>query len=123
MMTPSGKLIPKAQRQLKSVANQPPRTGPTATIPPMVAPQTANAIPRSLPWKVAFNSDRVVGSTIAPPIPWITLARINALGVSATPAHTEAKMKIMIPMFRSLFRPNLSASEPQTKSNDANTKT
>ena len=69
MMIPMGKLIPKAQRHSKSVASQPPRTGPIATIPPMVAPQTANAIPRSLPWKFAFTKDKVVGSTMAPPIP------------------------------------------------------
>ena len=59
----------KAQRQEKSVANQPPKTGPTATMPPIVAPQTAKAIPRSRPWKFAFTKDRVVGSTIAPPTP------------------------------------------------------
>ena len=69
MIKPSGALMLNAQRQSKSVASQPPRTGPTATIPPMVEPQTANAIPRSLPWKVAFTNERVVGSTIAPPTP------------------------------------------------------
>ena len=30
-------------------------------MPPMVAPQTAKAIPRSLPWKLAFTSESVVG--------------------------------------------------------------
>ena len=122
-MIPSGKLIPKAQRQLKSVASQPPRTGPTATMPPMVAPQTAKAIPRSLPWKVALRRDRVVGSTIAPPMPWMTLARIKTFDVSATPAQTEARMKIMIPMLSRRFRPNLSASEPQTRRREAKTRT
>ena len=69
MIMPMGKLIPKAQRHSKSVASQPPSTGPTATIPPIVEPQTAKAIPLSLPWKFALTRDKVVGSTIAPPIP------------------------------------------------------
>ena len=120
---PSGRLIRNAQRQSKSVASQPPRTGPTATIPPMVAPQTAKAMPRSLPWKLAFTKDRVVGSTMAPPIPCTILARISADEVSAEPAQTEEKMKMAIPILSRRFRPMRSATEPQTKSKEANTNT
>ncbi len=50
----------KAQRQENDVANQPPRSGPSAAVPPMVAPQKAKAMPRSLPRKPAFSSDSEV---------------------------------------------------------------
>ena len=120
---PSGRLIKNAQRQSKSVASHPPRTGPTATIPPMVAPQTAKAIPRSLPWKFALTKDNVVGKTIAPPIPWTILAKIKADAESVEPAQTEETMKIRIPILSRSFRPIRSATEPHTKSRDANTKT
>ena len=69
MRTPRGMLIPKAQFHENSVVSQPPSSGPTATIPPIVEPHTANAMPRSLPWKVALTIERVVGRTMAPPIP------------------------------------------------------
>ena len=48
-MMPIGTLIKKAQCQLALVTSQPPTSGPIAAMPPMVAPQTANAIARSLP--------------------------------------------------------------------------
>ena len=105
------------------MASHPPSTGPTATMPPMVAPQTANAMPRSLPWKFAFTSESVVGSTIAPPKPWTTLAAIISPADSVEPAQTEATIKMKIPIKRSRLRPILSASEPHTKRVDANTST
>ena len=120
---PNGRLIKNAQRQVKSVASQPPRTGPTATMPPMVAPQTAKAMPRSLPWKFAFTKESVVGSTIAPPKPCTTRAAIISPADSVEPAQTEAMMNMTIPISRSRLRPILSASEPQTRSVEAKTRT
>ena len=49
---PSGTLMPNAHRHENAVVSQPPRSGPTAAMPPIVDPQTANAIVRSRPRKV-----------------------------------------------------------------------
>ena len=123
MIRPRGALMLNAQRQEKSVASQPPSTGPTATIPPMVEPQIAKAIPRSLPWKVAFTSDSVVGSTIAPPIPCTMRAKIIVEASVEKPAQIEARVKMKIPIIKSLRRPMRSPIVPQTKSSDAKTST
>ena len=116
----------KAKRQPsvpKLVANQPPRTGPRATIPPIVEPQTANAIPRSLPWKFALTRESVVGSTMEPPMPWAIRARIKELASFELPAQTEAATKMTIPITNSRRRPTLSASEPHIRRSAAKTRT
>ena len=126
MIRPIGRLMLNARRQPSSpklVANQPPRTGPRATIPPIVEPQTAKAMPRSLPWKFAFTRESVVGSTIDPPMPWRIRARISELASLEYPAHTDAPTKMTIPITRSLRRPTLSARDPQMSRRAAKTRT
>lgn len=49
--------MPNAQRHENDVVSQPPRSGPTAAMPPIVDPHTAKAMPRSRPRNVAFRSD------------------------------------------------------------------
>ena len=75
---PTKTLIPKAQRHEYDVVSHPPSSGPTAAIPPMVEPHTANAMARSRPTNVAFSVDRVEGSSIAAPRPWTTRAEIRS---------------------------------------------
>ena len=113
--------MPKAQRQEKSVVSQPPKSGPTATMPPMVEPHTAKAIPRSLPWKLALTSERVVGSTMAPPTPWSTRERMSRSPVGANAAMTDATPKITRPNTNNRRRPKRSDSAPKTKISAAKT--
>ena len=69
-MTQSGMLIPNAQRHEKLFVSQPPSSGPSAAVPPMVAPQTPKAMPRYASRRnVALSRDSEVGSIMAPPMP------------------------------------------------------
>ncbi len=122
MITPSGTLIPNAHRHEKVVVSQPPSRGPTAVIPPMVDPQTANAIARSRPRNVALMSESVVGRIIAPPTPWTRRDPIRNAPVGASAAAIEASMKTATPMRRMRLRPNRSARVPNTSSSEANTR-
>ena len=74
---PIGRLIPNAHRQEYEVVSQPPNSGPSAAVPPIVDPQMANATPRSRPRKLALISDSEVGRMSAPPTPWTARAAIS----------------------------------------------
>ena len=87
-MTQSGMLIPNAQRHEKLVVSQPPSSGPSAAVPPMVAPQTPKAMPRSRPRNVALSRDSEVGSIMAPPMPCRARAPISVPPLWATAAST-----------------------------------
>jgi len=119
--TPSGMLMPNAHRHEKSVVSQPPRSGPTAAMPPIVAPHTAKAMPRSRPTKVALSVDSVDGRIIAPPTPCTTRAAMSALPESASAAQTEARAKITRPSTSMRRRPNRSPIVPKTTSRAAKT--
>ena len=119
---PRGMLIPNAQRHENAVVNQPPSSGPTAAIPPMVEPQTAKAMPRSRPRNVALMSDSVVGRIIEPPMPWTSRARMSSPPLGATAAAIEASTKIATPSSMSRRRPKRSARLPNTSRSDANTR-
>ena len=93
-----GILIRKIQRQPKCVVSSPPAIGPSAAMPPIVAPQTPKAAARSLPWKVALTIDRVDGSTRAPPTPWRRRARIRNSPLGASPARMLAPAKMARPI-------------------------
>ncbi len=122
MATPSGMLMPNAQRHENDVVSHPPSSGPTATMPPMVDPQTANAMPRSRPVKFALTSDSVVGRTIAPPTPWTMRASTSSSPVGASAASTDAAANTATPVTMRSRRPSRSASEPNTSSSAANTR-
>jgi hypothetical protein len=47
----------------------PPTSGPTATAAPVVAPQSPNAVPRSLGRNAVASSASEVANISAPPIP------------------------------------------------------
>ena len=122
MMMPSGMLIPNAHRHEKAVVSQPPRSGPTAAIPPIVDPQTAKAIVRSRPRNVALSSDRVAGRIIAPPTPCRNRAAMSSSPVAASAAATDAAAKMTTPT-RSIRRlPKRSARLPKTSSSEAKTR-
>ena len=121
MITPSGTLMPKAHRHEKYVVSQPPRSGPTAAIPPMVEPQTANAIPRSLPRNVALMSDSDVGRIIAPPTPCSSRAPMRSPAEPERAASTDESAKIVTPSSMTRRRPKRSARVPNTRSSAAKT--
>lgn len=122
MMTPSGTLMPNAQRHEKSVVSHPPSSGPTAAMPPIVDPHTANAMPRSRPRNVAFSSERVLGSIIAPPTPCTSRARISRSPLGAKAAATDDRENRATPMRRSRRRPNRSARLPNRSRSEAKTR-
>ncbi len=103
--SPTGTLSQNAQRHETSVVSHPPTSGPTAAIPPMVEPQTANAIARSRPANTAFNVDSVAGRIMAAPTPWTSRAPISTLADPAAPATTLATTKTAIPTAKSRRRP------------------
>ena len=119
---PSGMLMPNAHRHEKSVVSHPPRSGPTAAMPPIVEPHTANAMPRSRPRKVALITERVVGRIMAPPTPCTRRARMSSSPVGASAASTDEPAKTTTPTSMRRLRPKRSARLPNSSSNDANTR-
>ena len=67
-------------------------------MPPIVEPQIAKAMPRSRPENVALISDSVVGSTMAPPMPWIRRAPISSGPDCAKTASRLAAAKAPAPV-------------------------
>lgn len=114
--------MPKAQRHENAVVSHPPSRGPTAAMPPMVDPQTAKAMPRSRPRKVALMIERVVGRIIAPPTPCTRHDAMSSPPVGARAAAIEARAKMPTPISMRRRRPKRSASEPKTSRNEANTR-
>ncbi len=100
-----GTLMPKAQRHEKSVVSQPPSSGPTATMPPIVEPQTAKAMPRSRPVNVALRIDSVVGRTMAPPMPCRMRETTSRSPVGERAARTDATAKTITPVASRRRRP------------------
>ena len=121
MITPSGRLTRKIQRQPANSVSAPPASGPSAAMPPIVAPQTPKAIGRAGPRKVALTSESEVGSTAAPPTPWTTRARISRSPVGATAASRLAPTKTTIPAMKTRLRPSASPSRPNRISSEAKT--
>jgi len=117
-----GMLIQNAHRQLKSVASQPPSRGPTAAIPPIIEPYTANAMPRSRPWNMALIVESVEGITRAAPMPWTSRAPINQVGFCAVPTPRLATMKMVSPTTNSRRRPYRSLRRPASRMSEANTR-
>ncbi len=74
-------------------------------MPPIVEPHTANAMPRSLPRKVALIKDSVVGNTIAPPTPCSNREPISSSPDGASAASTEAAANTPTPVNNRSRRP------------------
>ena len=91
---------------------KPPTSGPIATAPPIVAPQTPNAVARSLPWNSCPISASEVANIAAPPTPCSPRARLSRVGSPAIPQRNEAKVKIPKPIEKTRRRPSRSPSEP-----------
>ncbi|MNW57419.1 hypothetical protein D3C74_352260 [compost metagenome] len=123
MMTaiPIGMLTRKIQGHVNDVVSQPPRSGPTAAMPEITAPQMPNATARSLPRNVALTVDRVAGRTNAPPTPWIRRATIRVPASSAWEARMLPPRKTTTPTRSRLRRPSRSPRRPAVSSSAANT--
>ncbi len=119
--SPTGTLIQNAQRQVWYVVSQPPTSGPTAAMPPIVEPQTAKAMARSRPAKTAFTVDRVDGRIIAAPTPCSTRAAMSIVPPTANPARTLATTKTTMPRRNSRRRPWMSPTRPTVSSSAAKT--
>ena len=119
--TPSGTLIRKTQRQDASVVSRPPRNGPIAAIPPIVEPQIAKAIARSLPRNIALTVDSVAGRIIAPPMPCRKRPKVSIEALPAVAATRLAAMNQTVPIANSLRRPTMSPTRPSVISNEAKT--
>jgi len=115
-------LIQKAQCHEKEEVSQPPSTGPTAAIEPIVEPHTAKAMPRSEPRKVALRSARVVGRIIEPPTPCRARAAMSQAPLGAKAHRTLASMKTSRPITSTRRRPSRSLVVPHTMSRAAKTR-
>ncbi len=98
------------------MVSQPPSSGPSAAVPPMVEPQTANAMPCSRPVKVALSSYSEVGRIIAPPMPCRARPAISSAGSPTSAQSTLAAVKVSTPIRNSRRRPDRSAVRPATSS-------
>ena len=118
-MMPIGTLMRKAQCHEALVVSQPPTSGPSAAMPPMVPPQTAKATARDLPTNTALMTERDAGRIIAPPTPWRARAPMIVSEVSDAETRALAHTKTMTPMTNMSRRPNRSASRPERMRSDA----
>ena len=109
---PIGTLRKKIHSQPRLSVTIPPTSGPTATAPPTTAPQTPNAVARSLPWNSWPIRASEVANMPAPPTPCSPRARLSRVGSSAMPQRNEAKVKIPNPIVNTRRRPSRSPSEP-----------
>ena len=109
---PIGTLRKKIHSQPKFSVTMPPISGPTATAPPTVAPQTPNAVARSLPWNSWPIRASEVANMPAPPMPCSPRARLSRVGSLAMPQRNEAKVKMPKPIVKTRRRPSRSPSEP-----------
>lgn len=118
--SPTGMLSQNAQRHDTSVASQPPISGPIAAMPPIAEPQTANAMVRARPVKVALSVDRVLGTIMAAPMPCTSRAVISMVPLVLEPATTEEAMNTTMPVAKTLRRPCRSPKRPTVSSRAAN---
>ena len=110
--SPIGTLTKKIHSQPRCSVISPPTSGPIATAPPIVAPQTPNAVARSAPWNSCPISASEVANIAAPPTPCRPRARLSRVGSPEMPQRKEAKVKIPKPIEKTRRRPSRSPSEP-----------
>ncbi len=89
-------------------------------MPPMVPPQTAKAVARCFPMKVALMSESELGMIIAAPSPWTKRPAITAWLVFANPIHALASTNSETPATKMRRRPRMSARRPAAMRNAAN---
>ena len=109
---PIGTLTKKIHSQPRPSVSAPPTSGPTATAPPIVAPQAPIAVPRSRPWNSCAISASEVANIAAPPTPCSPRARLSSVASPEIPHRKEAKVKTANPMLKIRRRPIRSANEP-----------
>ncbi len=93
-----------ARHDTKSMSN-PPTTGPIAA----VTPENPDQVPIALPRSSSENEELMIASEPgiinAPPIPWIVRAAMSDSELGERPHHTEATVKIAMPIMKILRRP------------------
>jgi len=109
---PIGTLTKKIHSQPNASVKAPPTSGPTATAPPIVAPQAPIAVPRSRPWNSCAIRASEVANIAAPPIPWSPRARLRSVAFPEMPQRKDARVKITKPAVKTRRRPIRSANEP-----------
>ena len=87
----------KIARHDQVSTSHPPNTGPRALVNADAPAQVPMARPRSAAGKAALMTARLLGTSNAPPMPWIALATISTKALGARPLATEAAVKIDIP--------------------------
>ena len=90
---PIGRLTRKIQRQESPSTSRPPTSGPIASAPPVIAPQTPSAMPRSRPWNSAASSASEAANIAAAPTPWAPRARSRTSAEGAAPQSAEQAVK------------------------------
>ncbi len=117
--TPIGTLTKKIHSQPKFSVITPPISGPIATAPPTVAPQTPKAVARSLPWNSCPISASEVANMPAPPTPCRPRQRLSRVASSLIPQRNEATVKIAKPIVKTRRRPSRSPRLPAVSRNEA----
>ncbi len=116
---PIGTFTKKIHSHPSESVSTPPTSGPIATAPPIVAPQTPNAVARSRPVKAWARIASEVANSIAPPIPWTARASVSIVGVVARPQASDAPENRTRPITKTRRRPMMSATDPEISSRDA----
>jgi hypothetical protein len=82
-----------------------------------MAPNTPNALPRSLESRnVTVSSDSAAGASSAPKAPWQARATTSMSKLPAAPPNADAPAKPMRPTMNVAFRPIRSVSLPPSSS-------
>ncbi|MEA2424315.1 MAG: hypothetical protein QOH13_725 [Thermoleophilaceae bacterium] len=109
---PIGTLTKKIHCHPRLSVMAPPTSGPTATDPPIVAPQMPNAVPRSRPLNALASKASDVANIIEPPTPWRPRATLRKVGPLARPHRNDAAVKTPRPTMKTSLRPRMSAIDP-----------
>ena len=116
---PIGTFTKKIHRQDRPEVSTPPSSGPIATARPVTAPQTPNAVPRSLPRKASASSASDTANMIAPPTPCKARDSCSISVLTAKPHSTDAQVNTARPIRYSRRRPYMSARLPAVSRNAA----
>src|ERR1700687_4155132 len=94
---PNGRLMKKIARHDQVSTSHPPSTGPKALVSADAPDQVPIDRPRSAIGKAALIMARLLGTSSAPPMPWIARALISTEALGASPHATEAAVNSKIP--------------------------
>jgi hypothetical protein len=105
------------QRQSRYWVSAPPSTSPISPPAPTIAPNTANALPRSSgSLNVVVRIDRAAGASSAPNTPWLARAVTSIAKLTEAPPTADATEKPTSPVMNVSLRPNRSPSRPPNSS-------